>query len=498
MKKLFKITILFGLLLAIKVKADMGPPVFPSLKAEIVNEGAGCYEDNDYKKVIRSFKKGQVILVSNSGMGYEYYDEDKQETCYLKSSDLNFNNSKYELKREDRMESEVNLLVVAEDGVEMHKGPSEFYDKLNVKIPKGTTLKTRYAIGDYWYYVTYNETEGYISSEKNKIVVKYEDYDAEVFTTREITITSIGQYFTESEEEYKQYEKENKTLGTIPANTKLTDLWSTDYTRNYYLTYNGVTGFIPGSSSYETMYAHEVSGKLKPLNKMDVYKDIDFDDNGKLISTKIGSIEPNREYEVSYSTSDPETDLYYITSLKGWVYYQFDEKHSKDNYIYTDEKGEVYDSRERTEKHFLETIEVKNHQIEFKKDTYVYTIKLEKDENKLDFVIKPDTGMIVDIQNNEALENGSRVTVKIDDDETSYSYIFNIVKDVEEKKEDTKKESNSNTILLLCLGGALLMVITTVVIIILVNKSRKKKEKKEVVEENINQSIEENTNENKM
>ena len=42
MKKLFKITILFGLLLAIKVKADMGPPVFPSLKAEIVNEGAGC------------------------------------------------------------------------------------------------------------------------------------------------------------------------------------------------------------------------------------------------------------------------------------------------------------------------------------------------------------------------------------------------------------------------------------------------------------------------
>ena len=112
-------------------------------------------------------------------MGYEYYDEDKQETCYLKSSDLNFNNSKYELKREDRMESEVNLLIVAEDGVEMHKGPSEFYDKLNVKIPKGTTLKTRYAIGDYWYYVTYNETECYISSEKNKIVVKYEDYDAE-------------------------------------------------------------------------------------------------------------------------------------------------------------------------------------------------------------------------------------------------------------------------------------------------------------------------------
>ena len=500
MKKLFNILILFGLLLAINVKADMGPPTLPSLKGEIINDGAKCYENNDYKKVVTTFNKGQVILVDNYGDGYTYYNEEKEESCYIKASDLNFNKEKYELKREDRSESEVSLLVVNEDGVEMHKGPSDFYDKAGVKIPKGTQLKTRYTIGSYWYYVTYNDVEGYISSENNTIVSKYDDYDGgELYTTTEVTITSKGFRFANTEEEEKKLANENKVLGTIPANTLIKDVWNTDYTRNFYLTYNGITGFIPGSSSYDTLYARKTAGKIKPLNKMDVYEDITYDDNGKLTSKKIGTVEANREYEVSYSTSDPESDLYYITSLKGWVLYQFDENHSKDNYVYTDEKGEVYDSRERTEKHLLESIDIKNHPIEFKKNTYVYTVKLDKDETKLDFVIKPENEMEVEILNNDYLENGSQVTVKIEDDETAYNYIFNIVKPVEEKKEETKDKDSSSTILLLCLGGALLMVITTVVIIILVNRSKKKNKKEEVVEEkNIEVNIEENTNENKL
>ena len=212
----------------------------------------------------------------------------------------------------------------------------------------------------------------------------------------------------------------------------------------------------------------------------------------------------DEEYDVLYVVST-DGQGYYVPSLKGWLYFDFSDEYEtgkrdeSNNFIYTDSNGDVYDSRDRIEKTVFDTMEITNANVTFSKDKYVYNVRLDDNVDSLSIAVHPET-VKVDILNNSNLENGSRVTVRVIDDEGTYTYTFNIIKrEIEPAKKETK--DSNNTVLWICIGGGILVAITALVTIILVNKTKKNKnievvENKEV--EETNKDIEENTNETKL
>jgi len=482
MKKIFSFLFIISLFLVVNVKADAGPPALPTLKARIKNDNVKCYEDYDRTKVLLTLNKNQKIEVNNYGGGFEYYDEEKEQSCFIDVKDLAIGEEEYVLRREDRLENEITIMPVIGDGVQMYTGPSEYYSKAEVIVPKGTILKTKYLVGAYWYYVTYNDVTGYISSENNQMVSRYDGDNKYVYyTTCELNITDLGD------------NENSKVLGKVPANVELTDIWRSDYTRDAYITYNGVTGFV----DYYPL-AWKDNGKIKTLKSVNVYNDLSEK------KQKIGVNVANKEYDVLYVVST-DGQGYYVPSLKGWLYFDFSNEYEtgkrdeSNNFIYTDSNGDVYDSRDRIEKTVFDTMEITNANVTFSKDKYVYNVRLDDNVDSLSIAVHPET-IKVDILNNSNLENGSRVTVRVIDDEGTYTYTFNIIKrEIEPAKKETK--DSNNTVLWICIGGGILVAITALVTIILVNKTKKNKnievvENKEV--EETNKDIEENTNETKL
>lgn len=491
MKKLFNILILFGLLFAFSVKADSSGPMFPLVPAEVKNDNAKCYSSYDFTGKYVSLNKGQSIKVRYvSDEKYEYDSEDEEVGyCFIKASDLSFGKTEYKLSREDKLYEPLDLMVVSDSGAQMYSGPLEEYSKLDVVIPKGTVLKTYYRVGTSWYYVNYNEIDGYVTGMKRDVV--YSNPEEEYYKLKRYAIDDLD------------IEDSNaKKIGTLPALTEISEIWETDAERKYYITYNDISGFVGSYSSF----SEDCTGtKLKPLSKVSVYKTIEIGEQRNPV--KVGTAEANKTYDVKYCFVGQGESGYYISSLNGWIYFDYDDK---TDYIETDKEGTVYDTREARKRHVLEKIEVEGYELYFQKNIYSYRLEVAENVDKLNIIVTPgDESIYVDIKNNENLKNNSQVSIYVSDDDGGNTYTITVLKrsavEPQKQVEPTKGDSN-NTILWICLGAALLLVITTIVIIILVNKKRKnkneelKEETKEVLgeQEKNTVDIEENTNETKL
>ena len=479
MRKILNSLLLLSLLLVLNVKADMGPPVLPKLKGEVKNDNTKCYKDLEFKEVDRVLTKGTVIEVENYGDGeYSYHYDSKNEdaSCYIHLEDLNFFNRKYELSNEDKLEKEIDLMVIESKGVEMYKGPSTYFEKLNKVVPKGAKIKAQYRIGDFWYYVTYDGVTGYISSEKTAIV-NNEEPSEKYFTVYAKNIEKIGS------ERQAAAENENvNVIGEIPANTLIEINWSADYDRYYYVDYNGKSGLVGKMDGF----ADSCSG-----SKIVAQRDLDVYDNLGRKRAKIGSVSKGKEYAVSYCYAFYDEEGYYITELNGWIYnYLSDSKYiPHDDFVkYINSKGE--DPYKGSV--ILEKLEIKGHDIGFAKNKAVYTVELSEEETKLEFVVTPNE-VEVDVLNNEDLKNNSVVTLKAKDDDGTHTYTFKIVKaekpgDVqpptpkEEPTPDDKKGLTNEELIMICVGAGILIAVTILVVIKLVNK--KKKEEVDPIQNN--------------
>ena len=484
MKKLFNILILFSLLLVINVKADSSGPMFPTVPAEVKNDNTKCYEYYDFKGQTITLNKGKIIDARYvDGKRYEYNsDDDEVGTCYIKAEDLIVGKQEYKLSREEKLSDPIDLMIVSDNGVEMYSGPLEEYSKLNMVIPKGTVLKTYYRIGTSWYYVTFNDVSGYITSVNRGIV--YKESEAEYSKIKRYPIDDMD-----------IKDASGKKVGTLPAITEISDYWYTDEYRECYITYNGISGFV---DAFYTVAEDCTGSTLKVLSKVPVYKTIARGE-GKT-STKIGTAEANKAYNPKYCFNGQGESGYYIPSLNGWLYFGYEDE---TDYIETDTEGHVYDTREARKRHVLEKIEVEGYNLYFQKNILSYRLEVAENVDKLNITVTPTEGVNVDITGNENLKNNSQIKIYVTDDDTSYTYTITVLKRSSiVPTVDPKKADSDNTILWLCLGGALLLVITTVVIIILVNVKRKSKDgiKEEIgeKEKTIDNSIEENTNETKL
>lgn len=491
LKKIINFLIVILFVLTLTVKADSGGPMFPMVDGEVKNDNVKCYEEWDMKGNYKTFKKGTVISVRYvDGKRYEYYEDnaaDEIYSCYVSANDLVFGKKEYKLTIEDKLSEPYDLLVVNEEGTAMYTGPLTDYEKLDVVIPKGTTLKTHYKIGSYWYYVSYNNVNGYITSLDDEVVFRLTDYKP----TPQFSIDDLNIY-----KKSQTNEEDGEKIGTLPAGTLVDDYWYTLEWRYMYLTYDGVTGFVP---AFYTFGDDCTGSKLKPLSTVSVYEKILRGDERDIKKfKKVGTAEANREYYPTYCFNGQGETGYYIDSLKGWIYYRYDDNL---DYIETDKDGTVYDSREYKTKHVLETIYIENYYFRFEKDSHEYYLEVAENVDKLDIHTVPEEDITVKITGNENLKNNSKIVISVQDDEGSKTYTINIVKrssaTVPVEEPIPAKEKDNGYIIWICLGAALLLVITTVIIIILVNKKKKNKSvevreeiKREVPSSNVEQERE--------
>ena len=251
------IILLFICFWCIFVKADMEPPRIIKHKVMVTNkDGAICYQDG--KKTNQVIPYGTTLDVDYDIDGSYISVSNDKYYCDVKYVDVSSKTQNFSLDNSDveKIDS-VRVIVLAKGGLNLRKGPSVTYSKL-ITIPQYSSVKVSYKAGTYWYYTEYNGVygwitaiNGYVGFESNEVLYNYEKVNI--------------------------YDSSKKIIGTIPANTEITDYLVLDkYTYddfNYFVIYNGIKGYI-GNMYYKTNGV----GKIKLL------KDIELtDNNGKLI-----------------------------------------------------------------------------------------------------------------------------------------------------------------------------------------------------------------------
>ena len=284
--------LLIACLLVINVKAEERP-VIVSHKVMVTNkEGTTCYKDNEKTDVVIPYKTMLIASYDISGSYINVYNDDYN--CDVKYSDVSSNTQKFSVDDKNVTKiTPVRSIVLSSTGLNLRIGPSVTYAKI-MTIPQNTVLTLSYKAGTYWYYTEYNNKAGWVTAmnmylgyDYNKVLVNYEK-------------TSI----------YNN--NGTKVLGSIPANTEITDYVKLDNINDnglkYYINYNGIKGYIR-----TMLFKTNGTGKIK------LVKDVDIkDDNGKPIKRMSSGS------ELEYTMVD-ENNNYYFPSRNRLIKINSDE-----------------------------------------------------------------------------------------------------------------------------------------------------------------------------
>ena len=259
MKKLKIFVFVTICLFVFNVKADMGPPSIPQHDVIVtIKDGAQCYERSDGK-----FTKTKVVIPYNTTLSvysdiegsYIYVNSSKNEEydCYVRYSDVSSKTQKFDMDNKENVTkiTPVKAIVLAKGGLNLRKGPSVTYSKI-ITVPQYSVVTLSYESGTYWYYATYNNQSGWITSMDNYIGI---DENKVLYSPEKINI----------------YDSNNKVIGKIPANTEITNYLCVTKGQ-YYVIYNGIKGYITDIVYYKV----DSPGKIKLL------KDYDIKEDGKL------------------------------------------------------------------------------------------------------------------------------------------------------------------------------------------------------------------------
>lgn len=310
--------------------ADMGAPM-SILKVKISNpEGAYFYEyDLNQKGYIKTEQKLEYDVVVN--VGYEL-NVDNQKLAFVcvvnnnsSSSDricgnINLVNTKaVEINLDDYYHESALTYLVFDDSCYLYTGPSyTVYEKVSPQtvMEVGYSFSSNY-YDDVWIYVPELKAWVYRYAYGSSGLLNISSvYKNDIMTIGEVKI-------------YDNPKTKENVLGVIPANTKITPSYLYYITPKipfYYITYNGVTGFIETVYNSEkkviTNFAYEVSNVLLKVNNNDgikLYKEND------LLSDVLTVIPNGVELSPSYSFRgfyDPSMYRVEYNNQVGWVKYE--------------------------------------------------------------------------------------------------------------------------------------------------------------------------------
>lgn len=333
MKKIKIFIIMLICLFTINVKAAE----IISHKVMVTNkDGAICYEEESlgkYRKTNKVIPYKATYLVNNDFFNKSYmiiYDEKNEEdNCIVKYSDISAVKQDFSLNS-DGVEkiTSVKAVILASGGLNMRKGPSVTYSKI-ITIPQYTTITLTHKAGTYWYYCEYDGKSGWITGKdyyfgyEGKEVL-YSNYPIDIYS-------------------------KDKKVGTIPANTEITDYLNLVHTEDewgHYVIYNGTKGYIS-----DMLYKTDKVGKIK------ITKDYEIKNEDGIFEDKLRT---NQELEYSMISSKGE---FYLTKKNKLVsipkeYYDYivkaDAKVKDRGYIGEELFGEKKEERPDLKKEILE------------------------------------------------------------------------------------------------------------------------------------------------
>ena len=315
MKKI--VYLILGVLLFIPflVKADMSAPIIKEYKASVINpNGAVIYEyDEILVATTDKIPYGTLVYVESEeeiNDGYVRVNKgDLEENYIIKFKDISILVNNYKVNKKELTDKEVALVL---KDVKIRKGPAAGYDSTGVTIKKGTKINIqwfkdeeetndpkegRYDSDNPWVYVEYNGTKGFINIEDT---IAYREITTEMITNVNAEIT----------------DGKNK-IGTINVNTVIKDgIYHMDpWNSNYYIKYNGITGYINMFDLVEKQKETEFTTK----RKTNIYEEAGMNKYENLKS--IGSIPSGEKFTSSFYDTAIDCNIYYEKgNTKGWIY----------------------------------------------------------------------------------------------------------------------------------------------------------------------------------
>lgn len=248
------------ILLPLSVKADMGVPEIQPYEV-IVNKATGInYYVRGYDSELqKEFLKEKGVLEYDTRIKIRYEEEingevygefeikneDSADSYLVKLQDIVLLNETYIIDEENdedfthKLDEELVATVLKDNGIVMRKGPASVYSSIGEVIPKGTKLSITHNSG-VWYYTEYNGVKGWVCELHGEIGFYTKET---LFVSKDLNITSNdSSWFGENEEPLS-------IKGTIPANTLIKEFYMIDaWSWGYYVTYNGISGYIDKNS----------------------------------------------------------------------------------------------------------------------------------------------------------------------------------------------------------------------------------------------------------
>lgn len=231
------------ILLTNQSNADMSAPKTYTYKASVSNvNGAQNYEydwETKTLKVIGTFEYGKEInIIYEEELNGEKYgtvgsDTDKYGVIgQVKLSDIISIEKDFNMNDEDVYVCNLSGVVLTDEGITMHNGPSNSFAKVGQVIPKNTTLNfsKQYGLGGdespAWYYTEYQGNKGWVCVLDS--VIGFEKGKTTYITPVDVDIM-----------------KNEQKIGTIPANTVIENYYDVDmWSSSIYVSHDGVSGFV--------------------------------------------------------------------------------------------------------------------------------------------------------------------------------------------------------------------------------------------------------------
>lgn len=447
MKKFLRVMVLLVILvfgLQLCVQADMGAPMIRPYKAKVINpDGVRCRDHQG--NVVAELKYGDEIEITYEATWEEEpyasfeLDTETYASAHIDLKDIAPVEEMY-VSKELKVDNPMDRVVVAEEGVELYKGPGFGYEQMGINIPRGTEIVT-YAeeeLGENpWFYTTYEGTSGWVC--ELDALGTYSESERIYMSETEVTEVTVGDDVPEK-------------IATIPAKTIIKDYIILDpWRQSYYVKYDGKWGAIydrDGLWESDEIKICTLEEKIDIYeDSMDAYK-VAYPENYDIseISEPIGTIPVNAKIAIKYEDYIGETAYVSYNGVQGWIstpYY--------DNVEYvktTDLELPNFDDFTVIETPKLEVEEV-SEGTEDKKEELEFDEEVVESENPVfgDLIVSED-----------------------------------IVKGEESKKEDVITiEVTPEQIVAFGVVGAVVIALTCIVTIVLINKTSKKKVKKEEV-----------------
>lgn len=258
--------------------ADMDGPSFANFDV-IVTNPLGTYMYNYNMDEVKGYLIKDTVVTINGE--YEFEDEEyysieyNENHGYIKVADTALTEETFPPERGVKLEKETKSIVIS-DGLYMHKGPSEKFEKVGEKIAVGTVLTYQYVDNGFnppWAYVTYKGVSGWVYVyEYGESYYCATPFEEDTEYTGSLYVVLEGVRLTDMPEnpEYEQWREEADRTGVkyvtkeIPVGTKLE--LADYYYKNaksiwVYTEYNGVKGWLETDTYYNgAMYNATATG----------------------------------------------------------------------------------------------------------------------------------------------------------------------------------------------------------------------------------------------